>query len=183
MDQTTSKDTVEWYIRLAQTIKNPIIATYYDFHAKDVGLFAQQAGLPFLCAEKNHDIGEGLMNVLLQENALKIFTKSIESDKLDVPGNFMEGWKLADEFESLLSSKDKRQAKDDSIDSLRYSLSKIPFNMTELVNTKRLDIIQGQPRMKTDDELRRDAFVGKDKSYEDATVTEELEFWAGQFDE
>lgn len=180
---TTSRDTVDWYVRMAQTVKNPIIAIYYDYHAKDVGLFAQKAGLPFQNAEKHHDIGEGCLNALFQNDAVQIFTQSDVSDEENIPGYFLEGYKLAEEFDSLQNNIDKRQAKDDSIDSMRYSAAKIPFDFENLMSMDRLKQILSKPhRMKTVDEQRRDAMIEGEEP-DGSSVDEELEFWGSQYDD
>ena len=79
--------------------------------------------MPFLKAEKNHAIGEGLINSLFKNKML---------DLQAIP----ELQELMLEFNKLSKGTPKHRCRDDLIDSLRYAISKLPVNFSKVDNTK-----------------------------------------------
>jgi intein/homing endonuclease len=95
---TTAKDVVEKYISLTKGLD--ITACYYDWHCKDFETVAISMEVPVYPAEKSHDIGEGLLNVLFKNKMLDIF---------DTP----ETYKLTNELIGLKFETVKHKAVDD----------------------------------------------------------------------
>ena len=114
---TTAFDVVDKYKELSQGLN--VVTTYYDYAGagKDVGTIASRMGLCFLKANKDRQFGRNLLNSLFKNQQLKIYTTKD-------PG---ENDKLVNELRSLSAVTDKKHAKDDLIDALRYSVSNIPF--------------------------------------------------------
>lgn len=109
----TAGDTANQYIKMAgrQTIQRK----FYDFHAVDFKTITDRMYLGFEPAEKGQSIGETLLNTLFKNKMLMIF---------DLP----ECEPIINEFSSLLRETDKRNAKDDSADSVRYGATKLIWN-------------------------------------------------------
>lgn len=95
--------------------KQVFAGLFYDYHAKDFGTIATRHGVAFTPAEKSHEIGEQVINVLFKNQMVGIF---------DLP----ETMPLQNEIASLKHGTDKRKAIDDSVDSFRYGVTKIPWN-------------------------------------------------------
>jgi hypothetical protein len=76
-------------------------------------------GLSFIPAEKKHDVGEQVINVLFKNSMLEI-------------DNTQECAPIVNELTTLQLGVDKRKAKDDSVDSMRYALTKIPFDFSHV---------------------------------------------------
>jgi hypothetical protein len=112
-ETTTASDVVERFLELRVGL-NPV-AQYYDFSSRDFFTIASRVGLSFSPAEKSHEIGEQLINVLFKNNMLKIM------DDVELEP-------LATELATLSHSTSKTKAKDDFIDSLRYAVARIPWN-------------------------------------------------------
>jgi phage terminase large subunit-like protein len=114
---TTAKDVVEKYISLTKGLD--ITACYYDWHCKDFETVAISMEVPVYPAEKSHDIGEGLLNVLFKNKMLDIF---------DTP----ETYKLTNELIGLKFETVKHKAVDDLCDALRYACAKITFDFSDV---------------------------------------------------
>ncbi len=97
------------------------IKQVYDWAAKDFGTIALRCGDYFKKAEKSHEIGEGVVASALKSGIFKLY----DSD---------EAQKLATEFEGLSNTIDKRKAKDDLIDALRYALVSIPIDWAKVLD-------------------------------------------------
>lgn len=120
---TTADDVVKKYVEMT-TGMPPLIAAYYDWAAKDLGTIAQRLGLPFVPAEKSHEIGGSTLNTLFKNDALIVYER--EGDK--------EVEKLARELEGLLAGTNKKVAVDDFCDALRYSCAKISWNWEKITS-------------------------------------------------
>ena len=133
----TMSDVANKYMELSQDIN--VTAAFYDYHAKDFKTITDRMGLSFAAAEKKHDIGEQVINVLFKNSMLDIH---------DAP----EMLPLISEITSLLLGTDKRKAKDDSVDSMRYALTKIPFDFSHVgYQTLQKDVTR--PRLMTPHEV------------------------------
>jgi hypothetical protein len=116
------------------------IKEVYDWAAKDLGTIANRLGLTLKKAEKDHSLGEAALRSALKSGVLKIY-QTPESEK------------LAREFESLTETTNKRAAKDDLIDALRYALVAIPIDWSNILQNvfdnrwkKKDDKYQGMSR-------------------------------------
>lgn len=109
---TTMSDVANKYIEMRGDI--PVNSCYYDYHARDFKTITDRMGLSFEKAEKGQEIGESTLNTLFKNTMLFIF---------DIP----ECQPIIQEFISIQSNADKRHLKDDSVDSVRYGVTKIPW--------------------------------------------------------
>jgi hypothetical protein len=118
---TTSEDVLKKY--LGMTVDLDITTAYYDWSNKDFHTIATRAGYSFAKAEKGHDIGINLLNSLFKNRML-----AIEDSK--------EAQELAQELETLsaedIKGQNKRWAKDDLIDGLRYCVTGIPWSFEHI---------------------------------------------------
>jgi hypothetical protein len=113
---TTMSDVANVYLQLKGA--TAVNGAYYDYHAKDFKTITDRMGLSFIMAEKNHQIGEQTLNTLFNNKMLFIF---------DTP----ECQPIIQEFLSIQSGVDKRHLHDDSVDSVRYGVTKIPWDWTK----------------------------------------------------
>ena len=111
--ETTTGDIYKYYKSTRGKLR-PVLQSY-DWASKDFGTITARAGDHFTKAQKSHDIGEDLLNTLFKMGILKIYQFD-QSDKLRV------------ELETLSQTTNKRHAKDDFIDSLRYAIATIPVD-------------------------------------------------------
>ena len=110
---TTAGDVAKKYIELKTEGKITTVKQYYDWASADFYKIALGLGEHFERAEKSHEIGEEIINVLFKNNMLFIYrTPELE--------------KLAKELTTLRNTGSR--PKDDFIDALRYTVSKIPWN-------------------------------------------------------
>ena len=113
----TMSDVASKYMELSQDLN--VTAAFYDYHAKDFKTITDRMGLAFIPAEKKHDVGEQVINVLFKNAML-----DIDSTQECSP--------IVNELTTLQLGVDKRKAKDDSVDSMRYALTKIPFDFSHV---------------------------------------------------
>ena len=113
----TMSDVASKYMELSQDLN--VTAAFYDYHAKDFKTITDRMGLSFIPAEKKHDVGEQVINVLFKNMMLDI-------------DNTQECQPIVNELTTLQLGVDKRKAKDDSVDSMRYALTKIPFDFSHV---------------------------------------------------
>ncbi len=118
---TTAADVLMKYIDLRENMR--VTRQFYDWAAKDFGTIASRIGDPFEMAEKGHDLGEQVLNTLFKNQALHLDDGDYEIDKLAV------------ELSMLSKDTDKRRAKDDLCDSLRYIVTKLPWDWTAITNS------------------------------------------------
>lgn len=112
---TTSSDILEQFRRMRGNQK--FVQQCYDHQARDFFLVSTRLGEPFIPAEKSQELGIDMLNTLFQNGMLDIF---------DIP----ELVPLVNELLSLRTATAKKDAKDDFIDSMRYGVTKIPFDWT-----------------------------------------------------
>ena len=118
--ETTAGDILQEYIRDRGDIRPAMQC--YDWASKDFGTIAQRSGEPFIKAEKSHDIGEQVLNAAFKSGMMKIYDDGIEARK------------LAAELEALGTDTNKRHAKDDLIDALRYAVTRIPVDWQSVLS-------------------------------------------------
>ena len=115
--QTTASDVVNKYIELKGKLKP--VAQYYDWANKDFSTIATRMGEPFQPAEKGHEKGEQVLNTLFKTEMLKIY---------DTP----ELQKLKYELLALKKETNKKDAKDDFTDALRYAVTQVPWDFSKV---------------------------------------------------
>lgn len=144
---------------------------FYDYHAKDFGTICIRNGLSVKRADKSHDLGESVLNVLFKGEALKIF---------DLP----QLNELVFELSNLKRDTPKRSARDDAADALRYALSRVPFDWTKLginLSQPRTSLVKPMTAIEREMKERRSGLF-KNQEEERVTVEEELEILGEQFD-
>jgi hypothetical protein len=96
-----------------------VTRVFYDWSCADLKTIANSSGLFFEHADKSHATGERILNTLFESNMLKIMK--------------VGAWEqLSTQLETLTLDEIKRYANDDICDALRYALTKIPWNYTDL---------------------------------------------------
>lgn len=118
--RTTQGDLVEKHIRFKQGSRKPT-QQIYDWSATDFFTIAVGEGESFTRADKSHEKGEDLINLLFKHGALLLE----EGD-----GEIM---KLGGELSSLQNKTNKRVAKDDLIDPLRYIVCAVPWDIEGII--------------------------------------------------
>jgi phage terminase large subunit-like protein len=116
---TTASDVVTKFMEMKKELGRQITAQYYDWASKDFDMISMRMGEPFIAAEKSHEKGEEVVNVLFKNDMLYIY----ENGDLH---------KLAAELLAIRIDENKKKAKDDYCDALRYALTKIPFDWSAI---------------------------------------------------
>jgi phage terminase large subunit-like protein len=116
---TTAGDVMLKFQELRDTHKLKITAQFYDFGSKDFETISSRMSEPFLPADKSHEKGEQIINVLFKHGLLLID---------DNP----ELRKLAIELSTIRKDQAKNKAKDDFADALRYAITRAPWDFSAL---------------------------------------------------
>jgi hypothetical protein len=145
---TTSSDILLKYRLLRGNLK--MLEQKYDWAGKDFFVYASRLGETFIKADKNHEHGEDVVNVLFKNDMLFVF---------DIP----ELHGLAHELESLSKEETKRFAKDDFADALRYCVVDIPWDWS--VISEDASIEHKRPKKELSEIEKRGAIVF-DENYE-----------------
>ncbi len=114
---TTTGDLIQLYVDEAREFKQ-VTQIFYDWSCADLAEYGERAGLPMEKAQKDHIIGENILNTLFKCGGLVIY-----EDKTG------ESLKLVTELETLLNTTNKKRAKDDAIDALRYIVASLAWNL------------------------------------------------------
>jgi len=165
--KTIAGDVFDKYQDLVKKNNLSITQACYDYAAADFGTIAGRNGVHFSKAIKKREDGIGIVNTLFTKGMLQIY---------DTP----ELMKLANELATLDSFTDKRHAKDDFCDALRYAVMMVPWAF---------DDVDKQPENKkkeTDYERqlreRREFIDGNQENPEDEEsnwdIQSELDEWA-----
>lgn len=161
--QTTAGDLLDRYIRdrAEAQLDGRINVQSYDYHCRDLKTLADRLpDEPLVPANKSRDEGKEILNTLFKFVALRIHKDADgELDKLDR------------ELCSLREETDKRKAKDDFIDALRYTVMAVPWNMHKIKSVKPTEM----PRPLTDEDRRR-GIVDNRNVLEDALI-DEINMW------
>jgi len=137
----------------------------YDWHAKDFHTLASRSGESFTPADKSHDTGEQHLNTLFKNGALAI-------DDIE------ECQPIGDEFENLRRDTPKNKAVDDSIDSVRYCATRIPWDWPGIAGETKAERVVKQ----TEDGLTERERNFKRNKHEDSEgaeflIEDEIESW------
>lgn len=133
----------------------------YDWAAKDFSTIATRLGKNFQHAEKSHEIGESMLNVLFKNRMLVID---------DEP----ELRKLVGELTTLKKATAKSKAKDDFIDAMRYAVTTIPWDFTAITGEK---IPGPDPTTMSHEERDRRGLQTLEEQLEAFSPEEELDAW------
>lgn len=146
---TTSQDILEKYKMMKL---NKIVSTQvYDYAAKDFFMIASRQGENFVPADKTKGSGVALLNMLFKSGMLHLEKGDPEIDK------------LVTELCNLSVGQDKRKAKDDLIDPLRYACMAVPWDFSSLELPENLKEAVILPKKKTSGESRRDWFFDREE--------------------
>lgn len=156
---TTSGDILTRFMEMRDPFEGRVVEQRYDSHARDFWIIADRLGETFLPANKKHDEGEDIVNTLFKHEALTIHATD-------------EHEKLITELRNLLRDTDKRKAKDDFIDALRYAVVGIPWDMTRIKRDKPI-YTRKEP---TEIELRRAEMIDEYKEV-DQDIIAEINEW------
>lgn len=166
--QTTSGDVVNKYIELKNEHNLTITGRWYDWADKDFDIISTSMGEPFQKAEKGHDKGESVVNVLFKNDMLLL-----DDDDPEIQ-------KLAQELVSVNEETNKRQAKDDLCDALRYAVTLIPWDWSFISGDAKIKAALPPGRKKTDVEQQieeRRSHFKKDHEAEVQRIEDEFEEW------
>lgn len=111
---TTAGDVFEKYMAMCRELNVNVTAAYYDWACKDLETIATRNGVPLMPADKSHDKGEHIINLLFKHRMMAIY----DDPELN---------KLILELCSLLKDTAKNKAKDDFTDALRYAVTRVPW--------------------------------------------------------
>ncbi len=159
--ETTNDDVVKKHIELKKDNKISPIGQYYDHSNKDFEITARRMQETFFKADKSHEVGEGILNTLFKNKMLYIY----DVDELA---------KLAQELSTLREGQNKRHAKDDFIDALRYAVSSVPWDFSGIVGLPTDYVENVEPNltpMQRELAERRAAFENEE---EQATIDQEF---------
>jgi len=135
----------------------------YDYAAADFFIVASSQGENLVRADKRLESGVAILNTLFKNQMLSIQRGDPELDK------------LISELRTLAIGKDKRHAKDDLIDPLRYICKLVPWDFSSIELPEELKEIAVVAKVKTSGESRRDWFKGDGHDSKSGYVDEELD--------
>ncbi len=118
--KTSSPDVYGKYLDLKKRIGKEPLLKFYDFSSAEFLMVAENMGDSFEPADKKHETGERILNTLFKHNMLQIQLGDPELDNLST------------ELETLLRDTPKKDALDDFADSLRYAVTKIPWDFSHI---------------------------------------------------
>lgn len=118
--ETTASDVLVKFFEMRGSLK--LAGQFYDWQCKDFFVIASRMGEPFTPADKSHERGEQILNVLFGNKMLHLYEGDPEIQK------------LANELASLQKNTPKNKAKDDLTDALRYAVTLIPWNFAVGIN-------------------------------------------------
>lgn len=118
-EDTTAGDVVVKHKEIKKDKKFWCTEQRYDWANKDFFNIATRNNESFLPADKSHEKGEDVINTLFKNDMLFIY-------------NDDELMKLAGELSTLLKSTNKKVAKDDFCDALRYAVATVPWDWSAI---------------------------------------------------
>lgn len=117
---TTAGDVFERYLAMKNDLRVVPARKFYDQACKDFKTISDRVGEGFEPAEKSHDVGDEILNLLFKHGMLKIFDDDPELQK------------LGRELSTIKKSTPKGKRKDDLTDAARYSITKVIWNLDRL---------------------------------------------------
>jgi hypothetical protein len=159
--ETTAGDVVKKHIELKKQYNLTLADQRYDWGSRDFFNIATSMGEPFNPADKSHEKGEEVINVLFKNDMLFVY----ETDELQ---------KLASELTQLRKDTPKRKAKDDLADALRYCVTTIPWDWSAVTalsaSTEEPKIVEERQKTAMEieiDERRKDMRDGPEEEVYD----------------
>lgn len=171
-ETTSSIDILRKYQEMRKGLN--VAAAFYDQASAEFKLQAMAHEEVVMPSDKNHETGISVMNTLFKHGMLLI-EKDESDESRGVFGEYH--WQtLAEEIENCKDDIKKKDAKDDQTDSLRYSVTKTPFDLSHI--GVRTIIAQEKTKPKTDGELRREQWTENLKKSDLVDdIDKEIQFW------
>lgn len=165
---TTAGDVVKKTMAMIEDMDQ--VRVLYDWGCRDFFTIATEMGLQVEPAEKSHNIGETILNVLFKNQMLMVY---------DYPE--LDG--LCTELSTLKNSTPKNKAKDDFVDALRYAVSKVPWDWRSISGEKKIVLPAARPPLEEEIDERREYALGRKerKSDPNAGGYDEIEEWNTRF--
>ncbi len=140
-------------------------AKYYDWASAEFGEISSRNGGGWQPAEKKHEIGEKIINVLFRNDMLAIYEHG-------------EAGKLAGELSTLTLEGAKNKKKDDLTDAFRYAVTRIPWDWS-IISGEGSEETPAPEKGLTPKEAeiaaRRKAF--EEGKHEEARIQDEFDEW------
>lgn len=170
--RTTAGDAYKFY--KATRRKLEVVKQSYDHACADFGNIAGQAD-SWEKAKKDHALGEFALNTAFKTGTLIIY--------YDPEDPLEEAHKLVEELESLGADENKKTAKDDFIDSLRYAITGIPINWEDVFDNKKAPLLpEDAPVGSKEKERPNDYYYNKeDEREETESIQNEIDEWNEQY--
>jgi hypothetical protein len=144
---TTEDDVLNEYLLMCQDLGRPFAtAAYYDWACGAMAVSAAQRGISLINANKKREDGKNIINSLFKNDMMLIYQ---DAKPPEIEGADTEAEKLCDELEALMEGADKKSAKDDLIDALRYAVSSLTWNFVNVVVKDPNDNTPTKPKPKT----------------------------------
>lgn len=161
---TSSGDIFQMFLQMRGSDR--LVGQFYDHSSVEFGTIATRAHESFIRAEKGRLLGDNILNTLFAKDMMVI-------DDLD------ECQPLVLEIESLTGEEKKQSADDDSVDSLRYGISTVPFDWSIFA------VIEPDVPTEKSEEMKIRCRTENDlglHNLDEADVVEELQFWQNYLD-
>ncbi len=129
-ERTTADDVLKQYMVLTEGLR--LTSQYYDYSNADFKIISDRHGFNFQRANK--DRGQDVLNVLFKNEMLDL-EEGPHTDRLVV------------ELMTLKETTSKTRAKDDGIDSLRYSTSFIPWDIPDIKTKELHRLLNTKPQL------------------------------------
>lgn len=161
--RTTAGDVFNKYQEMRRELNVEPVGKYYDWGSVEFGEIAIRNGAGFERAEKSHEIGEKFINTLFRNDMLFIYERG-------------DSGKLAGELCSVTVDGPKRIKHDDVADSMRYCVTKIPWDWSITGATfDAANPLVEKTQAELDLEARKKYFEGE--QVEKERIQEEFDGW------
>lgn len=167
---TTASDVYQKSQEISDELGVPFAGKFYDWASAEFGQISARNGGGWIPADKSHETGESVINVLFRNDILKIYDQS-------------ENSKLSGELSTLTLEGNKRKKKDDLSDAFRYTVTRIPWDwsiigsyVTGVGKEKGTDEEKKLTPMQLEVKLRREQFL-KSETTGGEDLEEEFNFW------
>ncbi len=133
---TTSADVLDKYRAMKHEHKlvGKMEREFCDPNARDFKTLAVRIGENFEDAENSHEIGDDIVNFIFKYGIVKLFSGCPQLQKFSV------------EISSIKKSTPKSKRKDDIVDAGRYAVTKLPWDMSFLTDTKGMPVTNFVPQ-------------------------------------
>lgn len=141
----------------------------YDHHDADFQVVANRAGFAFEKADKRRDFGHQMINLLFKSGALYIF-------------DIEEMTPLIQELTTLDLNTAKTSAADDSIDSMRYAITTIPWNWGKITDME-VDFGGEESKKEKIIDMRKlsEQDIDKLQAKDNSELQVEFDFWNSMY--